>query len=106
MARKVLIELIDDLDGSTASQTVDFSLDGVSYEIDLTDANAAELRSFLSRFTGKARRDGGRKKSPGAALRQGPDTKAIRAWAVAQGLDVNPRGRVPEAIIQQYTAAN
>lgn len=106
MARKVQIELIDDLDGSTASQTVGFALDGVDYEIDLTEGNAAELRSILSRFADKARRNSGRKKTASAALRQGPDTKAVRAWALAQGLDVNPRGRISEAVLQQYLAAN
>ncbi len=45
MARKVLVEMVDDIDGGVANQTVPFSLDGVSYEIDLSDSPAAN-RTF------------------------------------------------------------
>ncbi|HRK44564.1 MAG TPA: Lsr2 family protein, partial [Nocardioides sp.] len=43
MAQKVHIVLEDDLDGSDATQTVSFALDGTAYEIDLNDKNAAAL---------------------------------------------------------------
>ncbi|QOD05783.1 Lsr2 family protein [Pseudarthrobacter sp. BIM B-2242] len=106
MAQKLVVELIDDLDGSEAHQTVKFALDSTAYEVDLSDTNATELRSILSRFTEKARRTGGRKQAAAETRTAGPDTKAIRAWALVQGLEINPRGRVPEAIVQQYLAAN
>ena len=61
MAQKVQVLLVDDIDGSDADETVTFSLDGVSYEIDLTDANAQKLRDDLSTWIGHARRAGGRK---------------------------------------------
>ena len=32
MAQKVLVSLVDDLDGSEAEETVEFGLDGVSYQ--------------------------------------------------------------------------
>lgn len=38
MARKTRIVLTDDLDSSEATSTVDFALDGVTYEIDLNEA--------------------------------------------------------------------
>lgn len=101
-----MVELIDDLDGSEAHQTVKFALDSTAYEVDLSDANATELRSILSRFAEKARRTGGRRQAAADTRTAAVDTKAVRAWAVAQGLDINPRGRVPESIIQQYVAAN
>lgn len=106
MAQKRVVELIDDLDGTAASQTVKFALDGSSYEVDLSDANANDLRSSLERFTANARRTGGRKQSAADLGPTGPSTKDIRAWALAQGMQVNPRGRVPESIVQQYLAAN
>lgn len=106
MAQKLVVELIDDLDGSEAHQTVKFALDSTAYEVDLSDTNATELRSILGRFAEKARRTGGRKQAAAETRAAGPDTKAIRAWALAQGLQINPRGRVPEAIVQQYLAAN
>ncbi|HEY3480102.1 MAG TPA: Lsr2 family protein, partial [Streptomyces sp.] len=61
MAQKVLVEILDDIDGSTAAQTVQFGLDGVTYEIDLSDENATALRDELARFIGAGRRIGGRK---------------------------------------------
>ncbi|MBT2520904.1 Lsr2 family protein [Arthrobacter sp. ISL-28] len=104
MAQKRVVELIDDLDGTAADQTVQFALDGSSYEVDLSDANATDLRSLLERFTANARRTGGRKRSADLGP-AGPSTKDVRAWALAQGMDVNLRGRVPESIVQQYLAA-
>ena len=38
---KVITELVDDIDGSTAEETVSFALDGVEYEIDLSTPNAS-----------------------------------------------------------------
>ncbi|WP_328612264.1 Lsr2 family protein [Amycolatopsis sp. NBC_00345] len=61
MAQKVRVDLVDDIDGSDAAQTVPFALDGVTYEIDLSDGNAARLRDGLAPFIAAARRTGGRK---------------------------------------------
>ncbi|WP_143263023.1 histone-like nucleoid-structuring protein Lsr2, partial [Amycolatopsis pretoriensis] len=52
MAQRVHVEMVDDLDGSEASQTVPFSLDGVTYEIDLSEDNASALRDELARYVG------------------------------------------------------
>ena len=54
MAQKVNIILVDDLDGGSADENVKFGLDGTNYEIDLSAANAAELRSSLERFIAAA----------------------------------------------------
>ncbi|WP_422665454.1 histone-like nucleoid-structuring protein Lsr2, partial [Aquipuribacter hungaricus] len=58
VAQHVNVVLVDDIDGSSASETVTFSLDGVSYEIDLNEDNAARLRSSVSEFVEKGRRAG------------------------------------------------
>lgn len=63
MAQKVLVEMIDDLDGtSEAEETVEFGLDGASYEMDLTFAHADDLRTVLEPYVAAARRTGGRLK--------------------------------------------
>lgn len=49
MARKTQVLLVDDIDGSDATNTVTFGLDGVSYEIDLNEDNARQLRSELEK---------------------------------------------------------
>ena len=60
MAKKVQVPLVDDIDKSSpADETVSFSLDGVSYEIDLTSGNAAKLRDDLAVWIGHAERTGG-----------------------------------------------
>ena len=63
MAKKVQIILEDDIDGSEAAETVSFALDGTSYEIDLSDANAAKLRDSLALFIGHAQKVSGRRGS-------------------------------------------
>jgi hypothetical protein len=45
----------DDLDGSPASETVWFGVDGVGYEVDLSAGNAAALRGMLGRYLAVAR---------------------------------------------------
>jgi hypothetical protein len=52
MAQKVLVQLVDDLDGTSAQDvsTVLFGLDDVSYEIDLSDTNAERLRDSVQEF--------------------------------------------------------
>jgi hypothetical protein len=55
VARHVSVELVDDIDGNPAAETVDFGLDGVHYTIDLSRDNAAQLRSALRPYLRKAR---------------------------------------------------
>lgn len=55
MAERIQVELVDDLDGSTAQYTVTFALDGVTYEIDLNERHARELRALLDHYVRRAR---------------------------------------------------
>ncbi|MET1154189.1 histone-like nucleoid-structuring protein Lsr2 [Arthrobacter sp.] len=105
MAQKTIVELIDDLDGSIATQSLTFSLDGVDYEIDLNDENAGELRSSLEKFAEAGRRAGGRKRPVADSKAPGISSKDIRAWAVAEGFDVNSRGRIQASIVDAYISA-
>jgi len=106
MATKTVTELIDDVDGKPADETVSFGLDGVEYEIDLATDNAEALRGALSAWLEAARRTGGRR---GAArpvrVATDVDTKAVRAWAASNGIELSARGRVPRHVVEQYRAA-
>ncbi|ATY13104.1 Lsr2 family protein [Amycolatopsis sp. AA4] len=106
MAQKVLVEMIDDLDGSEAGQTVPFGLDGVQYEIDLSDENAAALRQELSTFIAAARRTGGRKAAVRATAAPTAEererSKAIRTWALDNNWAIAERGRIPREVIAAY----
>ena len=104
MARKTFVELVDDMDGGKADETVSFALDGVAYEIDLTAANATELREAIGVWAGKARRVGGRRKTGASTPRE--DTAKIRAWAQENGHTVGDRGRIPTEVRDAYTAAH
>ncbi len=106
MATKTVTELVDDVDGKPADETVSFGLDGVQYEIDLATDNAEALREALSPYVDVARRTGGRRTS-GKPVRVPTevDTKAVRAWAASNGIELSARGRVPGHVVEQYRAA-
>ncbi|MDN6169784.1 MAG: Lsr2 family protein [Micrococcaceae bacterium] len=93
MARKVEITLIDDLDGSTANETVHFGLDGSHYEIALGAANAGKLREALAPFVAGARR---------STAYSASEAPAIRAWAADHGFKVSERGRLHSEVIDAY----
>ncbi|MCT2584156.1 histone-like nucleoid-structuring protein Lsr2 [Actinophytocola gossypii] len=108
MAQKTVLELVDDLDGGRADETVTFALDGVEFVIDLSEENAARLRDTLAEFVGHARRTGGRKQRGKAtpAANGKPDTQAVREWARSQGEEVAERGRVPQALLTRFQEAH
>jgi hypothetical protein len=127
VAQRVEIQYIDDLDGTEAAETLRFAIDGVEYEIDVSDKNAQILRDAMSPFVDAARRVRGRtiaRRRPGggvhkAALqvvaeRATPQDVAasnatIRAWAASHPeLDlppVAPRGRIPQSVVEAFHAA-
>lgn len=104
MARATHTILVDDLDGSEATTTIDLALDGVSYEIDLNEANAKTLRDDLASWIDHARRVGGRAR-PGTSTGRSGETKRIREWAQANGHHIGDRGRISQEIRQAYAAA-
>ena len=110
MAKKVQVLLVDDIDKSSpADETVSFSLDGVSYEIDLTSENAAKLRDDLSLWIGHAERTGGRRstgRSSGKSSGRKPDLGAVRAWARDNGHTVSDRGRISAEVQSAYDKAH
>ena len=106
MAQKVNITLVDDLDGSDASETVTFGLDGTTYEIDLNDSNAEALRDAIAGYVGHARKVTGGARRGRKATASSSNTKDVREWARGQGLDVSERGRISGEIQQAYDAAH
>lgn len=107
MAQKVQITLVDDIDGKAADENVRFGLDGVNYEIDLSDAHAQELRSALELYIRSGRRAGGRaaKGRPAAVPVRNNEVGLIRAWARENGFDVHDRGRIQADIREAYYKA-
>jgi hypothetical protein len=106
--------LVDDLDGSEAAETIAFALDGATYEIDLSKKNAAALRKSLDRYINAARngsrstRSSRRRTTPtktGAKPKRGYDLVQLREWAGANKVSIPSRGRIPQAVVDQYKAA-
>jgi hypothetical protein len=114
MAQQVIVELVDDLDGTVSEDisTVSFALNGAQYEIDLTEDNANQLRAALADFIEAARRTGGRVKRGASAAKPAArpaadreQTKAIREWARQNGFDLADRGRIPTNVIEAFDDA-
>lgn len=104
VAQRVVVSLSDDIDGGDATETIAFGLDGRSYEIDLSTANAKKLRGALEPFV-----EAGRKRSKSGKTYHrtavAPDPRAVRAWAESNGFKVPPRGRIPKKVYEAFNAA-
>ena len=107
MAQQIQTLFIDDIDGGPAEGTVRFALDGTDYEIDLSTAHSEELHKVLAGYVTHARKTGGttRRGTRGRRGADAPDTRKVREWARAEGIDIKERGRVPAEVIEKYKAA-
>jgi hypothetical protein len=116
MARKVQVILSDDLDDSiSADETVTFALDGTTYEIDLSEKNASEMRDVLGRYVSAARKvssrgtrasGAGRSRPTGGGRMDREQAGAIRDWARKNGHEVSDRGRIPASVVEAFEAAH
>lgn len=104
MAQKVLIHLEDDIDGSEASETITFGLDGKTYEIDLNNKNADKLRTSLQKFVEAGRLRRGPATGRGGVKRTtlGPSAREVRDWARTNGYVVPDRGRIPGDVREAF----
>lgn len=115
MARRIVHQLVDDIDGSVLEvgegETVHFSLNGTSYEIDLSSEHAEELRKAFEPYISAGRRGGSSANvRPAASSRKrpnrNPEVAAIRAWANDNGYSLSERGRIPAPVVEAYNAAH
>ena len=115
MAQQTTITYLDDIDGSKASETVAFALDGAHYSIDLSTKNAKALRKVIAEFIEHARHirpsglgasGSGRRTSQArpTARNSSGEVAALRAWAANNGIEVAPRGRISGDVRAQYEA--
>lgn len=112
MARRIVHQLVDDIDGTVLEvgdgETVHFSLSGIAYEIDLSVENAEALRTALEPYIAAGRRAsaGARSAAPRKRASSSNETAAIREWAGANGHAVSTRGRIPADVLAAYRAAH
>ena len=113
MAKTVIVKLTDDIDGSDADETIQFALDGTSYEVDLSTANAAQLRGALKPYIEKGRVGAGGGSRARSSRPSGPPTEEtlysqlsddekarFRAWA-----NMPTARRISDARVKSWTAA-
>ncbi|WDF35096.1 Lsr2 family protein (plasmid) [Arthrobacter agilis] len=119
MAQRVQVDLVDDLNGEEAQETVRFGVDGIDYEIDLTTENAEKLRSTLSEYVNKGRKATTGRRGQGGQSGQGgqtsrsastsrskrEETQRIRQWAQDNGHNPSSRGRITQSIVDAYNEA-
>jgi hypothetical protein len=118
MAQRIQVNLVDDLNGKEAQETVRFGIDGTNYEIDLTTENAETLRSALSEYVEKGRKaktgrrglgqnsQGGQSYSSAPSKSKREETQKIRQWAQDNGHNPSSRGRITQSIIDAYNQAH
>lgn len=104
MAQRVTVSLEDDVDGSAAQEQITFALEGSEYEIDLSTKNAEALRAAMAPWVGHARKITRRRSAK--ASNTGASAGEIREWAMANGVEVNARGRVPADVREAFANAN
>ncbi|WP_442922930.1 histone-like nucleoid-structuring protein Lsr2 [Microbacterium sp. TL13] len=114
MAIKHITHLVDDLDGTVLEEgdgkQITFSVEGRSYEIDLSDRNADKFYAAVAPFVDAARPAGRTTSAPrrarSARRSSDIDLAAVREWARANGHTVSDRGRIPASVLEAYGAAN
>jgi hypothetical protein len=122
MAKKtqVLITIVDDFDGQELSEDqaheVLFGWQNVSYRMDLSKANADKLEKLLKPYIehaerlhggrGRPRGAGGSKRADTGSGRPKEELQAIRDWAVKNGHEVSPRGRIKADILEAFDKAH
>ncbi len=118
MARNIIttVELVDDLDGSEAAETIQFGWEGAVFQIDLSAKNADMFRELMAPYVKAARaaRPSRRKLATRKPVTvktvssggDGTQLSAVRVWAKKQGLDVSDKGRIAKTIVEQFEAAH
>jgi hypothetical protein len=112
MAQRVQVILVCDVHGddTPGTETISFAVDGSSYELDVCDQHAREMRDGFARYVGVARRASGRSSASSGGRRRTRRSRgtgeaaAVREWARSQGLPVPERGRIPADLAAKYAA--
>lgn len=107
------VQLVDDIDGSPATTTIEFSVGGKNYVIDLSEQHADEFNKALAPYIEHARRARrapankrkSRSSSEAARVKRQKNAE-IRAWALENGVTISKRGQLGQDTIAAYEAAH
>lgn len=110
MAQKVNITLVSDLTGTEITdgkgETVTFSLDNGTYELDLTNKEADKFRGLFQDYIAVARKVGRKTGTAGKRTQSGPPAAEVREWARSNGFEVPERGRIPAEVREAFDKAH
>lgn len=109
IAQKIVTLRISDISGEElgdGGQTINFSVGTTGYTIDLSDREVEKFFNVLKPYVDNAQKTSGRgvRRSRSSSASE-VDPKAVRAWAAANDVEVNDRGRIPADIIEKYKSA-
>ncbi|MEO7944462.1 MAG: Lsr2 family protein [Marmoricola sp.] len=106
MAKRIITQITDDLDGSKDAQTYSFAWQGNEYTIDLSKKNAKAFEKMLQPYIAAASKVTGRARStaPKSSKASRRDLAEVRAWAKENGFQVSERGRISAAVLTAYDA--
>ena len=108
MARVTITQYICDITGQPVEEgehvAIEFTVNGTTYTLDTDKDGAAKFDKAMKPYTDAARvvKAPSRPRKSDSVKR----TRKIREWAVAQGIDVADRGRVPAKVVEQYEKAH
>lgn len=106
MARHIIEQITDDIDGSSNADTYSFAWQGTEYTIDLSNKNFKALDKALKPYLDAATKVSGRRKNTANSKTPRKNLADIRAWAKSQNLEVADRGRMSSEIVRAYDAAH
>ena len=115
MARQTIVKVVDDLDGAELPENVrarhTFSLDGKTWEIDLSQENWSEFANAMEPYVQAGRSTPGRRpgKSTGSGGGGNPNreyNRRVRAWARDNDVPVSERGRISREVIEKFEQAH
>lgn len=113
MARNTVV--IDDIDGSSDAEEFTFQVNGVAYAIDLAARNRDKLVKALTPYISRAtvvhaersvKSKATHPKNGHGASGRDYDLVALRRWALARDISLPARGRIPHAIIAEFSASH
>jgi hypothetical protein len=107
MAQQTIVNTLSDLSGEAADETLTFAVNGVAYEIDLTEDEAQAFHDFVVTYVEAGRKveAPARKSTTSGGSGSNVDGPAVREWAALNGFTVKDRGRLPQDVLAAYAAA-
>src|SRR5580704_17062204 len=91
MAQTVIVQLTDDMEGGDADETIGFTLNGKTYEIDLNAKNAEKLREAFAPFIEKGRKTS--RADSGSKTRTSSKSTETSSKTLFSGLDPEAKVR-------------